>query len=36
LDEAEQSLNDRPRKRLGYRTPREVLQQQFPDLTRCI
>ena len=21
------SLNDRPRKRLGYRTPREVLQQ---------
>jgi len=23
-------LNDRPRKRLGYRTPREVLGQQFP------
>ena len=29
LEEAEQLLNDRPRKRLGYRTPREVLQQQF-------
>ena len=23
-------LNDRPRKRLGYRTPREVLGQHFP------
>jgi IS30 family transposase len=23
-------LNDRPRKRLGYRTPREVLGQYFP------
>ena len=25
-----QQLNDRPRKRLGYRTPREVLKQYFP------
>jgi IS30 family transposase len=23
-------LNDRPRKRLGYKTPREVLGQYFP------
>jgi len=36
LDEAQQSLNDRPRKRLGYRTPREVLQRQFSNLTDCI
>lgn len=36
LDEAEQSLNDRPRKRLGYRTPREVLRELFPDLEHCI
>jgi transposase, IS30 family len=35
LDEAEQSLNDRPRKRLGYRTPREVLHTQFPHLKHC-
>lgn len=25
-----EQLNDRPRKRLGYRTPREVLKQYFP------
>jgi len=36
LDEAEHLLNDRPRKRLGYRTPREILLDNFPALKRCI
>jgi transposase, IS30 family len=33
---AVRSLNDRPRKRLRYRTPREVLHAHLPSLKRCI
>ena len=36
VQRAVQSLNDRPRKRLDYRTPREVLKRYFPTLNRCI
>lgn len=31
LSRVAQEINDRPRKRLGYRTPREVLNQYFPS-----
>ena len=36
VQKAVTALNDRPRKRLAYQTPREVLQRRVPNLNRCI